>query len=109
MSRLILLSPAGVPHGPESIVSAREVTDEQSTLTGGAEHNVGANVESANARNVERMREEQKEEKKKETTTQKLFTYLWEEGWSPFQIVRTMTVFGPLLIGKVRYSEDCII
>lgn len=103
VSRLVLLSPAGVPRGPESIVGpAREVVDEQGAITRQKGHNVAQEVESASTANVERMREEQKEEKRKETRTQKLFTYLWEEGWSPFQVVRTMTVFGPLLVGRVR-------
>jgi len=29
-----------------------------------------------------------------------LFTYLWEEGFSPFQVVRSSFFWGPMLVGK---------
>lgn len=32
--------------------------------------------------------------------TRKLFMYLWEEGYSPFQLVRNTFVWAPMLVGK---------
>ncbi|TFY73007.1 hypothetical protein EWM64_g11005, partial [Hericium alpestre] len=49
---------------------------------------------------VEDLREEQEEKKRKLTRTQRLFTYLWEEGWSPFQVARSAVFWGPMLVGK---------
>jgi len=46
------------------------------------------------------VREEQKKMKARESNTRRLFTYLWEEGWSPFQIVRSTFFWSPMLIGK---------
>ena len=51
---------------------------------------------------VKKARAEQKEKREKESVMRKVFTYLWEEGVSPFQLVRNLTVFGPMLVGKVR-------
>lgn len=108
VSRLVLLSPAGVPRGPNSEVPAREVTADQESIrssntTASSSGIGGRQVENASRENVREIKKEQMEEKKKETRTQQLFTYLWEEGWSPFQIIRTLNVFGPMLIGKVNF------
>ncbi|KAF8974625.1 Alpha/Beta hydrolase protein [Flammula alnicola] len=91
--RLILLSPAGVPRGPNYTELSRELTDhgddrphpDRSMATKGRIHNI---------------REKQKENKRQETRTRRLLTYLWEEGWSPFQVVRSTLFWGPMLIGK---------
>ena len=37
---------------------------------------------------------------KKESRSRKIFTYLWEEGWSPFQVIRSSLFWGPMLVGK---------
>ncbi|KAA1466100.1 alpha/beta-hydrolase [Dentipellis sp. KUC8613] len=92
VSKLVLLSPAGVPRDPNNTMPAREVSDEQ--MSG------GQGAEPASASRVESIREEQKEVKRKESRSQKLFTYLWEEGWSPFQVVRSTVFWGPMLVGK---------
>ena len=52
---------------------------------------------------MKKVRKEQKEKREKETMMRKVFTYLWEEGVSPFQLVRNLTVFGPMLVGRVRF------
>jgi len=97
VNKLILLSPAGIPRDPESTtVLSREVTDDQVTGgVGGADH-----AEPASKGRVSSMRSSQREEQRKESRTRKLFTYLWEEGWSPFQVVRTAGLWGPMLVGK---------
>jgi cardiolipin-specific phospholipase len=48
------------------------------------------------------LEQEQQTEKKKEALGRRLFTHLWEEGWSPFQVVRFSLFWGPMLVGKVR-------
>ncbi|KAI0068979.1 alpha/beta-hydrolase [Artomyces pyxidatus] len=90
VSKLVLLSPAGVPRDPDTTMPSREVTDGQVTGDGGPEP----------TGNVDAIRKEQAAEKRKETRASRLFTYLWEEGWSPFQVVRSAVFWGPMLVGK---------
>lgn len=94
VNRLILLSPAGIPRDPNSTTTySREVTDSQ--VSGSDDH-----AETASQETVQSMRADQRSEQRKESRTRKLFTYLWEEGWSPFQVVRSTGVWGPMLVGK---------
>ena len=92
VERLVLLSPAGVPRDPDTMQPSREMD----SVKGGT----GGGVEGAAA--VERVRREQKVEKRKESRLRRLATHLWEEGWSPFQVVRSTLFWGPMLVGKVR-------
>jgi cardiolipin-specific phospholipase len=85
--KLVLLSPAGVPRDPNNTVVSREVLDRQVTGEDGP---------------VEALEHEQQAEKRKESIGRRLFTHLWEEGWSPFQVVRSSLFWGPMLVGKVR-------
>jgi cardiolipin-specific phospholipase len=94
VNRLILLSPAGVPRDPDSSIPAREFTEEQETA------NPRDGVEPATKGKVAEMKSEQKEEKRNQSRTRKVLMYLWEEGWSPFQLVRSTLFWGPMLIGK---------
>lgn len=93
VNKLVLLSPAGVPRDPNNTLPSREL-DEQDTVQGGP-------AEPATAAKIDEIRAEQKVEKQKESKSRRLFTYLWEEGWSPFQVVRSTLFWGPMLIGKV--------
>lgn len=96
VNKLILLSPAGVPHDPNNTtVPSRELTDSQDTAEGGE-------AESATKGKVDDLRNEQQVQKREESRARKLLTYLWEEGWSPFQVVRSTLFWGPMLVGKVR-------
>ncbi|PPQ63964.1 hypothetical protein CVT24_009087 [Panaeolus cyanescens] len=97
VNKLILLSPAGVPRGPNYTEPSRELTDDASDThsTQGR-----SDIQRATAGKVKDIRDEQKEKKAHESRTRKLFTYLWEEGWSPFQVVRSTLFFSPMLIGK---------
>ncbi|OBZ76269.1 putative cardiolipin-specific deacylase, mitochondrial [Grifola frondosa] len=95
VSKLILLSPAGVPRDPNTTEPSREVTDSQATGASDDDH-----AESATQGRVQDLKSEQQSEQRKETRARKLFTYLWEEGWSPFQVVRSTVFWGPMLVGK---------
>jgi cardiolipin-specific phospholipase len=90
--KLVLLSPAGVPRGPDTTLPSREMLDRQVTGEDGAV--------SADSSRVAVLEEEQRVEKKKESLRRKLFTHLWEGGWSPFQLVRSSLFWGPMLVGK---------
>ncbi|KIM67877.1 hypothetical protein SCLCIDRAFT_1210008 [Scleroderma citrinum Foug A] len=93
--KLILLSPAGVPHDPNNLTTlSREWTD-----TGDAASFVSAPAVPAGGNQVRSIRKEQSS-KRQESRVGKLITYLWEEGWSPFQIVRSTLFWGPMLVGK---------
>ncbi|KAF8665706.1 hypothetical protein AX16_000158 [Volvariella volvacea WC 439] len=95
VNKLILLSPAGVPRDPNSTLPSRELTDTASTPTGGSD-----SAELASNRQIHQIHDDQQAEKRNESRVRKLFTYLWEEGWSPFQVVRSLGIFGPWLVGK---------
>ncbi|KAF9008732.1 alpha beta-hydrolase [Cyathus striatus] len=97
VNKLILLSPAGVPRGPNYSEPSRELTDEQQKPTSDREQ---SSIEVATKGKIDAIRDQQKENKRNESRTRKLFTYLWEEGWSPFQVVRSTLFWGPMLIGK---------
>jgi cardiolipin-specific phospholipase len=96
--KLILLSPAGVPHDPNNLsMPSRELTD-----SGESVNPTDAPAEPASDSEIQHIRDEQKIFKKEESRSRKLLTYLWEEGWSPFQVVRSTLFWGPMLVGKVR-------
>jgi cardiolipin-specific phospholipase len=94
VNKLILLSPAGVPRGPDTTVPSRELTDTPDTDGSGP-------AELVTKTKLNEIKAEQQEAKQRESRTRKLFMYLWEEGWSPFQVVRSTLFWGPMLIGKV--------
>lgn len=96
VSKLILLSPAGVPRGPDNTtVPGRELTDDADSTAG----SVGDSEPTTKAV-VSAIRDAQKNDKNNQSRKMKLLTYLWEEGWSPFQVVRSTLFFGPVLVGK---------
>ncbi|KAJ6629238.1 alpha beta-hydrolase [Mycena sp. CBHHK59/15] len=97
VNKLILLSPAGVPRDPnETTAPEREL--EPSPVTSSE----AGSVESASHRRVAEVRAEQTQQaaRTQHSRTRRLFMYLWEEGWSPFQVVRSTFFWGPMLIGK---------
>jgi cardiolipin-specific phospholipase len=94
VNKLILLSPAGVPRGPDTTVPSRELTDTLDTAESGA-------AELATQAKLEEIKAEQQAAKRQESRSRRLLMYLWEEGWSPFQVVRSTLFWGPMLIGKV--------
>jgi cardiolipin-specific phospholipase len=106
VDKLVLLSPAGVPRGPNTEEPVREVTDDREEITHHSSNGNGDAVETASSERVKRLREEQDKANKEVSRSQRLLVYLWEEGWSPFQIVRNLNVFGPMLVGKVRAGQE---
>lgn len=96
--KLILLSPAGVPHNTDNLtMPSRELTD-----TGDSANPATAQAEPASTSEIRHIRDQQRAAKTKESRSRRLLTYLWEEGWSPFQVVRSTLFWGPMLVGKVR-------
>jgi cardiolipin-specific phospholipase len=95
VNRLVLLSPAGVPYDPSNMPS-REEADRQGDESS----------ESLTKAMADEIRaDQQKVDKTHDSRTRKLLTYLFEEGWSPFQIVRSTMFWSPMLIGKVCCSH----
>ncbi|KAH9850096.1 alpha/beta-hydrolase [Lenzites betulinus] len=105
--KLILLSPAGIPRDPNNSVPSRELTDPQTTGATDQDH-----PEPADPQRVEDLKATQQAAKREESNSRKVLTYLWEKGWSPFQVVRSTFFWGPMLIGKystrrfIGLSED---
>lgn len=96
VSRLVLLSPAGVPRDPNTTVPSREITDDQIS-----ESYVSVDdAQPATRDKIEEIKSEQRNQGRRQGTLWKIFTYLWEEGWSPFQVVRSAMWYGPILVGK---------
>ncbi|KAJ8518343.1 hypothetical protein ONZ45_g4565 [Pleurotus djamor] len=93
VNKLILLSPAGVPRDPNSTVPSREFTDSQDPDHSGS-------AEPMTKARLEEIKREQQTAKRQESRSRRLFTYLWEEGWSPFQVVRSSLFLAPMLVGK---------
>jgi len=93
----VLLSPAGVPRDPNTTEPSREVTDDQSSE---ADYVSVDDAQLATKAKVEEIRSEQRYQGRRQGRMWKVFTYLWEEGWSPFQVVRSAMWYGPILVGK---------
>ncbi|KAL1681402.1 Alpha/Beta hydrolase protein [Schizophyllum commune] len=91
VNKLILISPAGVPRGPEGDPS-REVTDVEPAGDGP--------VQAATKAKIQEIQAEQQQVKKSQSKQRKVFSYLWEQGWSPFQVVRSLGVWAPMLVGQ---------
>ncbi|KAJ7047611.1 alpha/beta-hydrolase [Mycena alexandri] len=97
VNKLILLSPAGVPRDPnQTTAPEREITD--NPPDSGASSTKSA--EPATKRRVDEIHVEQAAAKPPRNRTRQLFMYLWEEGWSPFQVVRSTYFWAPMIIGK---------
>jgi len=84
VNKLILLSPAGVPRDPNGI----------------EESSPGA--PAPDAKELKERREALRIARRNESLFRRFATWAWEEGWSPFQIVRSIVFWGPLLVGKVH-------
>jgi len=103
VTKLILLSPAGVPRDPNYDEPSRELTDTGPSRPESSRPKPTrelSSLERATTINIKSLRQEQKKIKPRESNVQRLFLYLWEGGWSPFQIVRSTVFWSPMLIGK---------
>lgn len=99
VERLVLLSPAGVPHNPDAEMPDREVDE----LPPVAEKRATATktAQPASKRQVEEQHAKQAKRKREETWQRRMFVYLWEQGFSPFQVVRSSLFLAPMLVGRV--------
>jgi cardiolipin-specific phospholipase len=98
VSKLILLSPAGVPRDPNGIVSARHMRS-----PGEAQSEPSAvKAHALDAKELNERREALRIARRNESLFRRFATWAWEEGWSPFQIVRSIVFWGPLIVGKVH-------
>lgn len=107
VTKLILLSPAGVPRDPNYEDPSRELTDVGPNPSGSNRPEKSrelSSLERATTVKIDAIRQEQKEIKARESNIRRVFTYLWEDGWSPFQVVRSTFFWSPMLIGKVRIA-----
>ena len=90
---LTLPSPTGVPHDPNNTVPPREMLDRPVTGEDGPK--------VADSSRLAALEQEQ-QEKRSVCFGRRVLTHLWEEGWSPFQVVRSSLFWGPMLVGRVR-------
>lgn len=107
VAKLILLSPAGVPGDSGYDQLSREITDKAPPQPASrpVKPRELSSLERATTIKIDSVREEQKKVKPPENNVRRLITYLWEEGWSPFQIVRSTLFWSPMLIGKVSVTS----
>ncbi|KAF8307270.1 alpha/beta-hydrolase [Clavulina sp. PMI_390] len=106
VSRLILLSPAGVPRDPnEIIVPAEELTAGTSPEGAGlTQSDPDARVaHKPTAQEIKEAKAALKVARKNESMTRRFATWAWEDGWSIFGIVRSTVFWGPMIVG--RYSS----
>ncbi|KAG8753559.1 hypothetical protein FRC14_005937 [Serendipita sp. 396] len=108
VSRLVLLSPAGVNAGPDTSVPEDEL---QRSRTNPDPADVNKEPQVAGKADVDAVKKEQRERasqheqqpKQKETLTRRLFIHAWEAGYSPFGVLRAGGPWAPMLVG--RYSS----
>lgn len=105
VGKLILLSPAGILGDPDASQPGRELTESQTDVSPPAVKRQSAVPEQASAQRLKAVEEEQKKSLTRRSKRERFVTYLWEEGFSPFQVVRTLTVFGPMLVGRVSQVQ----
>ena len=91
VSRLVLLSPIGVPRDPNTTVPSKEVTYDQNTE---ADNISVGDPELAIPPKVERITSEQSEGNLL-TVTQ----YFWEARWIPPRLVRSAMWYAPVIVG----------
>jgi len=97
VSRLVLLSPAGVPRDPNTTTPSREITDDRASED---DYVSVDDARLATKAKIEEIKSEQRSQGLRQGRLWKVFTYLWEEGWSPFQLVRSAMWYGPIMVGK---------
>ncbi|KAJ7228902.1 alpha/beta-hydrolase [Mycena pura] len=93
VNKLILLSPAGVPRDPDQTTAPERELEPPP-------HSSSSSVELASHNKVNEIRSEQAAAKPPQSRRMRLFVHLWEEGWSPFQVVRNTFFWAPMLVGK---------
>ncbi|KIJ56901.1 hypothetical protein M422DRAFT_40473 [Sphaerobolus stellatus SS14] len=89
VARVVLLSPAGVPGNPDETTQPSRELDANP-----------ADPSATGQPDISAVKQEQKTKKRQEGTLRRVATHLWEEGWSPFQVVRSTMFWGPMIVGK---------
>ncbi|WVQ79494.1 hypothetical protein IAT38_001593 [Cryptococcus sp. DSM 104549] len=122
VSGLILVSPAGIPHGPEYVrypltaelpaghkavpgKNAREEVETPGELDDAvdaaeAEMQGGGKTGKIEAKGEAKQWQERREQSVVRRGLMKFFVWGWERGLSPFSILRGVGPFGPLWVGK---------
>ncbi|KZO94791.1 alpha/beta-hydrolase [Calocera viscosa TUFC12733] len=106
VSKLILLSPAGVPTSEHAhdVPSAElaNPTPPNGKPNGKAKLVASTNGAPTDTAQVEEARKPSKEEqtRQRRSMMRVVGAYLWEQGVSPFSIVRWSGIYGPLLVSK---------
>ena len=95
VNKLVSISPYGI-RGPNTTVPmSRRPTD---TSIGSQSLSSGTtlSVSSSQLTNPKA---------KKQKSSQRVFAYFWEKGWTPFKIARALLFWAPLVIGKVSFTD----
>ena len=106
VSRLILLSPCGVRRNQDAIDAAEESTDSNSingsfsTASVAQSSLAGSTTREAVKSKRAALKAAANENKEKQSRFLRFFFWAWNEGWTPFQVVRSTLFLGPLLVGK---------
>lgn len=102
VSRLILLSPAGVPRDPNSMDPAQEFDSAPEGATTSTQSDPDARTAHVpDPKEIKERKQALKVAKRNEGMFRRFAMWAWEEGWSPFQILRSTVFWGPLIVGKV--------
>ncbi|KAK1923840.1 Alpha/Beta hydrolase protein [Papiliotrema laurentii] len=101
VSGLILVSPAGVPHGPDykRYPTSEEGNLDEAVNAANAELNQGQREAKGEAKEWQKSREESATRK----YMMKFFVWSWEKGVSPFAFLRNMGPWGPMF--AARYTQ----
>ena len=102
VTKLILLSPAGVPRDPNYDDPSRELTDVGPNHSESKRPEPPRELSSLERATTIRINSKREEVKPREGNAIRVFKYLWEEGWTPLQAIRYTFFWSPMLIGKVR-------
>ncbi|KAF9520766.1 hypothetical protein BS47DRAFT_1286696 [Hydnum rufescens UP504] len=104
VSRLILLSPCGIPQNKDAMDADSESNDSDSV---NAPSIRSSSVDSATRQEIKNQRAAFKARRKdfaqNPNKVLRFFFWAWETGLSPFQFVRSTLFWGPMLVG--RYSS----
>lgn len=113
VSRLVLVSPAGIPLGPEDDTLFKqkdngkgveaEVTQSQKEHVPASESEAKKEADKLKKTPTQPASSQQrtiKEPPRMGTKTRTVLTWLWERNTSPFGLIRGSLFFGPLLVGR---------
>ncbi|WWD20070.1 hypothetical protein CI109_104544 [Kwoniella shandongensis] len=118
VSGLILVSPAGIPHGPEYVKYpltaelggkprpkqlSRENSETSRDLDGAvdaAEAEIEGGGKASEAKGEAKEWQERRKQSLVRQGMMKFFVWGWERGLSPFSILRSVGPFGPMWVGK---------